>query len=576
MISSSWGKSLRNRDWPALRARLVESLRFRLNEIFDLIEETRNHRFFDSLKQTDWSQYQLRLILIASVLVNLTELASPLYINIVYTSVLPSGSMSSLVVLSVGVVVLMLLGGWLRSVRLALTGADGARAEHRKRLEAYSHFLGLRLDDFLRFSPERHLQRLNSINLLRDESSLQSLTTAIDLAFSLLFVFVLFCVAGSVGLIAVIAILVYLYRALHFAREYEELSRRRDRLELETRTYQDKMVGSLGLIKSNGLGSQFLVAGERYQEALARERVDHNTFVGRFQAFSSLMSQITFAAGVTWGAILVVNDRLLVGALAAALLLLGKILSPWQQAMGLWNSYRRMSHSRDEYEALMAAPLESDGGESQLALAGSLTVARAGSPLFAAEAGTSVLIRDQRFGEEARQLFMEMIQITPAPDLMLNGLSVSQYQRQSLRESIIYVNPARAFFQGTLLENLANFQVSRFRRKALFWSFLCGLDAQINALAKGYNTVMGGSTSSGLSRDSHYLSHIVAGLSRSPRVLLVDLTDCSYGKFFIDALERLLKRCQGRTTVLISGGGLVLSKLCDQEVSLQASLQEAK
>ena len=64
----------------------------------------------------------IEVILIASVLINLLELASPLYINIVYTSVLPSGSMASLVVLTIVVVVLMLLGGWLKIVRLSLTG----------------------------------------------------------------------------------------------------------------------------------------------------------------------------------------------------------------------------------------------------------------------------------------------------------------------------------------------------------------------------------------------------------------------------------------------------------------------
>jgi predicted Na+-dependent transporter len=67
----------------------------------ELIEELVNHRFFQSLHEVDWSQYQLGPILIASVLINLLELASPLYINIVYTSVLPSGSMSSLVVTTV-------------------------------------------------------------------------------------------------------------------------------------------------------------------------------------------------------------------------------------------------------------------------------------------------------------------------------------------------------------------------------------------------------------------------------------------------------------------------------------------
>ena len=109
-----------------------------LNEGFDLVEDAISHRFFQSLRRVNWSDYQLKPILVASVLINLLELASPLYINIVYSSVLPSGSMSSLVVLSVGVVILMLLGGWLKSVRLVLIGSDGARMEHQKRLSAVS------------------------------------------------------------------------------------------------------------------------------------------------------------------------------------------------------------------------------------------------------------------------------------------------------------------------------------------------------------------------------------------------------------------------------------------------------
>ena len=149
---------------PELRERLtragreITSRAKRLTAVsLDLIREARDHRYFQSFDEIDWSEYQLQPILIASVLINLLELSSPLYINIVYTSILPSGSMSSLIVLTAAVVVLMLLGGWLKSVRLALTGTDGARVEHHKRLDAVSHFLHLGLPDFLRFAPGHHL-----------------------------------------------------------------------------------------------------------------------------------------------------------------------------------------------------------------------------------------------------------------------------------------------------------------------------------------------------------------------------------------------------------------------------------
>ena len=542
----------------------------------ELIQELVSHRFFQSLREVDWRQYQLGPILVASVLINLLELASPLYINIVYTSVLPSGSMSSLVVMTVAVLLLMVLGGWLKTVRLDLTGGDGARLEHQRRLAGLAHFSQMRLSDYLSASPATHLERLNSINLLRDESALQSLTTAIDLVFSLLFVLVLFLIAGSVGIVAVIAIVIYLLRTLAFARDYEGISKQRDRLELERLSYQTKLMGSIDLIKSNGLGRQFLVGNEQRQEELAWQRMVNNNFSGQYQAFGSLMSQLTFAGIVTWGALLVIQGSLLVGALAAALLLAGKILTPWQQAMGLWNSYRRLAHARDEYDALMAIPVEAEGGEEKLVLAaeGALSLSLDGRPLAVIPTGSVALLRDQQFGAQVRHLFMDLIQIEADPRLQLNGLPIGSYHREALRDGIAYVDPSRDFFDGTLLQNITSYQPRRYQRRALFWAFLTGLDTTVRSLPQGYSTAMGTSVPTGLSRDCQQLFQVVTALARSPQLLLLDLSDCSYGKEFIDGLQRILGRTKGRTTVLISGAGRVLGSVSDQQIDMPAQGRE--
>ena len=541
----------------------------------ELVDELIHHRFFQSLRQVDWSDYQLGPILIASVLINLLELSSPLYINIIYTSVLPSGSMASLVVLTIAVVLLMVLGGWLKAIRLGLTGGDGARLEHQRRMQSLAHFLQMRLVDYLRVSPAAHLDRLNSINLLRDESALQSLTVAIDLIFSLLFVLVLFLIAGSVGIVAVVAIVVYLLRALAFARAFEDLSKRRDRLELDRIAYQGKLMDSIDLIKSNGLGRQFLVGNEQLQEELAWQRVVNNNFDGQVQAFGALMSQLTFAAIVTWGALRVIQGGLLVGALAAALLLAGKILNPWQQAMALWSSYRRLAHARDEFDALMAIPVESEGGSELIGGSGGMvTLTLEGRNLAAIPSGSVVLLRDRQFGAEVRHLFMGLIQITSQPGLQLNGLPIERYQRDDLREAVAYVDPSREFFEGTLLENITSFQPRRYQRKALFWSYLTGLDTTVRGLPQGYATAMGTSVPTGLSRDAQQLFQVVTALSRSPNALLLDLSDCSYGKEFIDGLERILKRTRGKITVLISGTGRVLNTISDQQIDLSDSMSE--
>ena len=138
-----------------------------------------NQKDISPLQETNWESYQLKPIIVASIIINILELASPLYINIVYTSILPSESVSSLIVLTLIVVTLMIINGWIKSVRLSLIGDGGARIDHKKRLEAISHFLQIDMNDFFNLSPTQHIQRLSAINVLKDESSLQSLITAI-------------------------------------------------------------------------------------------------------------------------------------------------------------------------------------------------------------------------------------------------------------------------------------------------------------------------------------------------------------------------------------------------------------
>jgi ABC-type protease/lipase transport system fused ATPase/permease subunit len=287
------------------------------------------------------------------------------------------------------------------------------------------------------------------------------------------------------------------------------------------------------------------------------------------------MSQLTFAAIVTWGALRVIQGGLLVGALAAALLLAGKILNPWQQAMALWSSYRRLAHARDEFDALMAIPVESEGGSELIGGSGGMvTLTLEGRNLAAVPSGSVVLLRDRQFGAEVRHLFMGLIQITSQPGLQLNGLPIERYQRDDLREAVAYVDPSREFFEGTLLENITSFQPRRYQRKALFWSYLTGLDTTVRGLPQGYATAMGTSVPTGLSRDAQQLFQVVTALSRSPNALLLDLSDCSYGKEFIDGLERILKRTRGKITVLISGTGRVLNTISDQQIDLSDSMSE--
>lgn len=536
-----------------------------------LLHELFYHQYFSSLKTLNWKEFRVGQIIIASVLINLLELASPVYINIIYSVILPRAAMESLIFLTALLVVLLLLSAWLKAMRLDLIGEDSARVTHSKRIKAISHFVSIPISRFLESSPSKHISSLNSINLLKDESAIESLTTAIDLLFSFAFILFLFMIGGIIAIPVIIGIAFYFLKSLSFAKEYELVSKEQDELELQRITTQIDMIDSVDLIKVNGLNSQFLTSVEPLHESLSWRRMKNNQCLSNHQAFGSLINQATLALLVTVGAILVINDRLLVGALAASILLSGKIFQPWQKLSTLWSSYRSLTHSQDEYTTLMNTPILLDNHLNAKHLDSTVSLSTWSITTRDIEIQNILpnkanFINSHSYEPAVKQLFANFILADSNQTVLFNNIQISQFDSTELIDNIAYVNPSHQFFNGSLIQNLTSFQPSKFKRSALFWSFMLGIDQKIKCLPMGYETPLGNHTLSGLSSDEEKLLHIVSGLSVKPLILLMDLNDCTFGHQFIDGMQMIIERCRGRMTLLIAGSSPIFNKISDNTI----------
>ena len=541
-----------------------------------LLLELKHHRYGDSLKYFNWKEFRIGQLIIASVLINLLELSTPIYINIVYSVILPRQATESLIILTMFVVVMMIVSAWLKTTRLQLVGEDSARVTHEKRVNAISHLLAIPISSFLESSPSKHISRLNSINLLRDESALQSLTTAIDLIFSFIFILFLFMIGGSIIFPVIIGITIYFLKSLSFSKDFESVSKEQDQLEIERLNTQIHMIDSIDLLKVNGLNTHYLTSIEPLHENLSWRRMKNNQYLSNQQAFGLFISQVTLAAVVLLGAILVINDRLQVGALAASILLIGKIFNPWQKLSTLWSNYRSLAHSQNEYSSLMNTPTISNDYSyantlNTISSTGNWTIATLELGLLSIEQNKATLLDDHLYGHDVKKMFANLVLVDNNQNVLLNGISTNQYDMTDLVDKIRYINPAHGFFNGTLLQNLTCFQPSKFKRNALFWSYLLGIDQKIKALPMGYESVVGNQTTSGLPADEEKLLRIITGLSTNPMILLLDLNDFTFGKYFIDGLQMIIDRCRGRTTLLISGSSPIVKKISDRTIYLAES-----
>ncbi|MDA9149174.1 ABC transporter transmembrane domain-containing protein [Synechococcus sp. AH-229-G18] len=537
------------------------------------------YRFFEfelvkSIVKFDWDEVRYKQIIITSILINLLELAAPLYINIVYTVIIPTKAYESLLILS-GVVILMIIAsGILKSVRLFILGQDSARFEHTKRLSLIRHFLLIPVSKFLETSPSSSFARLNSINLLRDEGALQFVSTSIDIVFSIIFILVLMFLGGPFLVLPVIGAIIYYIREGYVRLDYyKSLNRERNLLEIKNMNYQANIIESVETIKSNGLSRNFISEEEVLRENISSHKVIENINLSYFKSYGRLVNQSTYALVITIGAILIINDRMLIGSLTACILLVGKIIGPWQQAIDFLRSYIRLDFARDEYDEIMNTSINFDvsghNSFNQIFNSELMTIKPAKDNEIDLKINQSSLIRDNSQGQKVREIFMNLMQIENNSEIKINNISTSDFIIGEVFSGVSYVNPAHQFFEGSILQNISSFQQSKYKKSALFWTFYLSLDEKIKMLPKGYETAIGGTKNSGLSRDDILLLHIIRGLARKPKLLCIDLIDCSFGKSFVDGLEIILNRCNNKSTVLLCGSGSILAKLSTNLVTIQ-------
>jgi len=157
--------------------------------------------WFWSVVRRFWSNYSH--VAIAALLVNILGLAAPLFIMSVYDRVIPNGAIPSLVALSIGMVLAISFEFVLRMVRSRIIDMTGKQIDVVLAANLFEHVLAVKM-----------AQRPTSVGILanqvREFDSVRefftsgSVVSATDLIFAILFVGVLFIIAGPLALIPLV------------------------------------------------------------------------------------------------------------------------------------------------------------------------------------------------------------------------------------------------------------------------------------------------------------------------------------------------------------------------------------
>jgi ATP-binding cassette, subfamily C, bacterial EexD len=505
-----------------------------------------------------------------SMFLNLLMLVPSLYMLQVYDRVLSTGSVPTLVVLTVITVFLFMVFGGLEWVRSRIMIVASTR---------FDTMLGPAVHDaiFARAmaSAGRHAsaQPLDDIDRVRQFVTGVGLFALLDVPWVPLYVGLMFLFHWWMGVAAVASIVVLailtLWNELSTRRLLQESNHASQAANQQTTSHlrHAEVITAMGMLP-------------RLRQRWQSERVhaldaqhDASARAGMISAISKTYRLTSQSLILGLGAYLALQREISPGMIIAGSILLGRALAPIDQLIGSWRS---LDTARDAYRRLREllgtyAPraermaLPQIRGEYQLAKM-VVTPAGAAAPIIKdlslhIPAGTQVgIIGPSAAGKST--LVRTLLGLYPptAGALRLDGAELTQYESSALGDAMGYLPQDVELLDGTLAENIARFgevNAAAVVRAAR----LAGVHEMILGLPEGYDTRLDGNrTMSAGQRQRVALARAVYG---DPAVVVLDEPNSNLDDAGSAALDRALAalRSTGATVIIVTHRSRVLEQL---------------
>ncbi len=514
-----------------------------------------------------WRQRPLlRNVLIAALAMHVLALAVPIFFQIVIDRVLVYLSLSTLIVVTVGVLIAITFDAilnWLRSYFIIQTAS---RIDIRLARTTFRHLMGLPIGFFeasLAGVVTKHMQQGTQI---REFLTGQLLTTLLDLP--ALLVFLPLMAWYSVPLtLAVLAVTVLLAGVIGLMLgPYRRRLRHLYRAEAQRQSLLVESVHGMRTIKSLNLEPR---REEGWDDAAA-EAVKTYVQVRKISIVANALSQFIdrglTVTIVVVGTFLVFGGSMTVGALVAFNMLASRVTSPVLQLIGLLNNYQEVLMSVEMLGEIMNRPVESAGKRGLTpALRGEIEVDRVtfrypGTDRPALKdfslripAGSTIgVVGRSGSGKTTLSALLQGLYYGGEGAIRIDGHDIRDIDLAYLRGQSGVVPQEPFLFRGSIRDNIRMGKPTASFEEVVAAAGLAGADEFIQRLPQRYDTQLEEGAVN-LSGGQKQRISIARALLRRPRILIFDEATSALDPDSEAIVVRNLARIsQGRTTIVIS------------------------
>lgn len=406
-------------------------------------------------------------LLIGSFLINVLALASSLFVMQVLNRYVAQGVDSTLLTLTTGVILAIVLEFLFRQTRMKLARGVSAGPDETFALAGFNILTRAKMQAYEQLPPEVRREMLSAAGSVESAYSASNITTVLDVPFAMVFVFVLYLLHPILAGICVAFIL-----AVFAAGAVGSIA-------VKDKTAEAQQVSSVGSTLLSTAGKEgdsvrAFNAGAFLRRAFSKNLFEGQTLrraIGHHQGLLQTVTQsansLMSVAIIAIGAILAVTGEMDVGAMIGANILASRALQPISKFSQLGAAFAKARQAIDLLKKVAKIPLELETGSALRAYAGGLefrdvAFAFPGNPtplfeslsLKVAPGGVVVVTGANGTGKTTLARMIMGLLDPARGHVLVDGLDLKQVAPEWWRRQVIFLPQDPALFNATILENL--------------------------------------------------------------------------------------------------------------------------